>query len=119
MGETLIFVGEDETSTSAIASPFAQRGWVVEVGGADPEATVERVARSEPVAAVFNMDGGCERARAAAWAVLSDARVLRPLMVFVGGTPEEIASMRADMPFGVFVSADELDWVIKHLAYKG
>jgi hypothetical protein len=51
-------------------------------------------------------------------AMLGDPDLPRPLLVFVGGSNELAERIKSDVPFGVFVAADELTWVLKHLVYK-
>lgn len=119
MVDTLFFVHPDGIAAEEIAGRYRTRGWEVSVCAPDASDALDRIAQTRPVAAVFCLDGDCaDDVRALAENVLGDSRLFRPLMVFVGGSPDDIAQARAMMPFGVFVSEDELPWVLKRLAIK-
>lgn len=119
MVDTLFFVHQDTQAAEQIAEQYKARGWEVSVCEPDASDALDRIAESRPVAAIFCLDGECaDEVRRLAEEVLGDSRLFRPLMVFVGGTPDDIAQARAMMPFGVFVREDELPWVLKRLAVK-
>lgn len=120
MAETLFFVHADCDACGAIAEEFRGRGWLVETAASPDGDTLERIEALGPTATVFFLEG-CEVAPAEhlAQRILEDGKVHRPLLVFVGGAPDAVAEAKAAMPFGVFVRADELGWVLKHLTFKG
>lgn len=119
MADTLFFVHPDDTAAAQFAARYGARGW--NVATCDPRAAdaLDRMASADPVAAVFCLvSGSAFEAEQLAARVLSDGRLRRPLMVFVGGFAEEVESARGHVPFGVFVSEDELQWVLKRLVAK-
>lgn len=119
MVDTLFFVHADADAADRIAGYYRGQGW--NVSTAVPAATdaLDRIADSHPVAAVFCLDGECaDDVHSLAEHVLGDTRMSRPLMVFVGGSPVDVARARQNMPFGVFVRQDELPWVLKRLAVR-
>lgn len=119
MPDTLFFVSDDVVLCESLAQPYREHGWHTEqVLPGDPE-SLQRLAESRPLAAICILDGpSAEAVCAFAESVVADPRVLRPLMVFVGGSAEDIAVAKVSMPFAVFVRAEELPWVLKHLAFK-
>lgn len=119
MVDTLFFVHPDRQSAEQLAGSYRDNGWQVAICQPSAPDALDRIAESRPVAAIFCLDSDCSDAmRSLAEKVLGDARLLRPLMVFVGGSPDDVAQSRAMMPFGVFVRPDELPWVLKRLAIK-
>lgn len=119
MPDTLFFVSDDVVMCEALAQPYREHGWHTEQVLPDGPDALTRLAEARPLATICCLDGpSADKVRAFAESVLSDPRVVRPLMVFVGGTPDDIAQAKATMPFAVFVRAEELSWVLKHLAFK-
>lgn len=119
MSETLFFVSDDDATVHELAEPYRERGWGVEYASPDADDTLDRMAAARPIAAVFCLDEQCYPAtRELAHAVLTDPRRIRPLMVFLGGEPEQVAVAKAEVSVGLFVQPSELPWVLKHLAFK-
>jgi len=120
VSETLFFVSDDDAAMRELAEPYRQRGWGVEFASPSADDTLDRMAATRPLAAVFCLDAQCYPAvRDLAHDVLTDPRRMRPLMVFLGGEPEQISVARAEVSVGLFVQPSELPWVLKHLAFKG
>jgi len=119
MVDTLFFVHTSEQDPNAIAAAYQLRGWNIAVAGPYADDALERMAVTSPVAAVFCLDGDCASdVTAFAEHVLADERTNKPLMVFVGGEASDIAAARTTSPYGIFVRADELPWVLKRLIPK-
>jgi len=119
MPDTLFFVSDDEMLCESLAQPYREHGWHTEQVLPAAADSLDRLAQGRPLAMVCCLDGPAATDVAAfAQSVLADPRVIRPLMVFVGGTPEQIAQAKVSLPFAVFVRAEELPWVLKHLAFK-
>jgi|GEM_PF-3502438 len=119
MVDTLFFVHPDEDAAADLAAYYSALGWNVATSGPLATDALDRVALSNPVAAVFCLTGTCiDEVHALAGCILGDDRLRRPLMVFVGGSDEEIAMARSDTPYAVFVSQEELPWVLKRLVAK-
>jgi hypothetical protein len=119
VADTLMFVGSDSARCATLADPLNRLGWATAT--VDPTAAdaLETIVGQAPVATVFDLTTGPFQAiHELAKALLTDAQIPRPLLVFVGGSAEEVASVKDDVPFGVFVDTDELTWVLKHLIYK-
>lgn len=119
MVDTLFFVHSDEQSSHELAQFYQLRGW--EVASADSHAAdvLDRMAAANPVAAVFCLDGDCGTdVNAVVARAMADERLSRPLMVFVGGSAEDVAAARSVAPYGIFVRPDELPWVLKRLVIK-
>ncbi len=119
MVDTLFFVHSNQEAADQFAEEYRSRGW--DVASADATATdaLDRVAEASPVAAVFCLEGDCAaEVNHLAESVMTDGRIHRPLLVFVGGEPEDIAAAHAAVPFGVFVRKDELPWVLRRLIAK-
>lgn len=119
MVDTLFFVHTSEQEPSEIAAAYQLRGW--DIVAAEPTAinALERMALCNPVAAVFCLDGECgSDILGFAEKALADKRTSSPLMVFVGGSADEVAAARLSAPYGIFVRPDELPWVLKRLAIK-
>lgn len=113
-----MFLHDEPATAERVGAPFSSKGWSVYTAGLDIT-TIDTVASLKPLAAVFCLEG-CQASRAEelAAALIDDERLLRPLMVFVGGEPAHIASIKQRIPMGVFVYEDELPWVLKHLSIK-
>ncbi len=119
MSNTLMFVCSDAEKCATLAAPLGDAGW--EIKTIDPGDTnaLESIEAESPVATVFDLETGPDQAiHELAKAMLGDPDLPRPLLVFVGGNAEIAESIKADIPFGVFVRPDELAWVLKHLIYK-
>lgn len=116
MAETLFFLHPDPVTAAAIAAPLASRGYAIEISSADEPHVGDTIVDSAPVALVVSLEADGDKARQVAAGVLADARVQRPLLLFVGGTPTEIAETRQSLPFGVFLAQDEVEWSLKRLA---
>ncbi len=118
-GQTLYLVHVDEETLEQIGGPLVSQGWDVKTIQPDAPDLTDLFASELPVAAVWCLEGDCaDQVRMAAAGVLADERIVRPLMIFIGGTPEAIAQARASVPYGVFVNAAELPWVLKRMVYK-
>jgi len=119
MVDTLFFVHSDAAAADQLAGYYRAQGWQVEsTRPTDPDA-LDSIVRTRPVALVFCLDSECAAdVHGLAEQVVGDARISRPLMVFAGGSPDDIARARQNMPFGVFVRMDELAWVLKRLAVR-
>lgn len=119
MAQRLLVVHGDQAEAERLASPYRDRGWEVECVLPSDAETVDVIAETKPLAAVFCIGNGEAGVMTAlAEQVLSDARTLRPLMVFLGGEPTDVPRLKTEVPFGVFVNEDELPWVLKHLAFR-
>jgi hypothetical protein len=119
MSDILVFVCGDAEKYAAMAEPMRELGW--ETAMVDPAfaTALETIEATAPVATVFDLAAGPEQVvHELAKAMLGDPDLPRPLLVFVGGTNELAERIKSDVPFGVFVAADELTWVLKHLVYK-
>lgn len=119
MAETLFFVHSDAEAAQQIAGEYHIKGWHAESCEPGVADAIDRVASARPTAVVFCLDG--DRATEVcgfAESVLSDERVIRPFMVFVGGRPADVERARATTPLGVFVNRDELQWVLKRLEVR-
>lgn len=118
MADTLFFLFTDPSDATGLASPLASKGFAIEVSSPSEPQVCDAIAESSPLAVVISLEdaGGCNAAREVAAGVLADARIPRPLMVFVGGSPQEIAATRAELPFGVFLNPDEVSRNLTHLA---
>jgi hypothetical protein len=119
MAETLYFVHEDDAVLEELAAPYRDRGWgVVLSSPSDPDA-LDRLVDAAPLAAVFLLDGGSAAAcTVVAEAATADPHGVHPLMVFLGGSTEEVVTAKMAVPQGIFVQPSELPWVLKHLAFK-
>lgn len=119
MIDTLFFVHADENAAAGLAAHYSALGWNVATSGPNAADALEKVALTNPVAAVFCLTGTyIAEVHALAVRILGDGRVHRPLMVFVGGSDEEIGLARDDTPYAVFVNQEELPWVLKRLVAK-
>ena len=119
MVDTLFFVHTSEQDPNAIAAAYQLRGWDIAVSEPAAVDALDRMAESNPVAAVFCLDDDCSSdVMQFAESALADDRTNRPLMVFVGGAANEIATARGIAPYGIFVRPDELPWVLKRLVVK-
>lgn len=119
MGQTLLMVDHHSEHAEQVGAPFTALGWDVRFTDPGAEDTIDFIAESKPLAAVFCLDCGDPAAHGRlASRILDDARTLRPLMVFLGGRPDVIDALKSEVPVGVFVHEEELPWVIKHLVIK-
>ena len=119
MSSTLMFVCSDAEKYGMLAQPMQDAGFDTEM--VDPGATtvLETIETAAPMATVFDLATGPEQAmQEIAKAMLADPNLPRPLLVFVGGDADTVATIKGDIPFAVFVNPDELTWVLKHLVYK-
>jgi len=115
----LFFVHCDVAQADAVAASCRGRGWNTVVSSAQATDAVEQVSASQPVAAVFCLDGECvDDVNALAAKVVSNPSCGNPLMLFVSGTPDDKVKARAIAPYGIFVSPEELPWVLKRLVAK-
>lgn len=114
----LFFVGDDAGIRDDLARGFAERGWQTGHGTATLD-SVDLIVQTQPLACVFTLDGS-ETATLLELAenVAADERLERPLLVFSGGHADDVASVKAALPYAVFVHPDELGWVLKHLVPK-
>ena len=119
MADTLFFVHTSENDPNAIAAAYQLRGWDIAVSEPTAIDALDRMAESNPVAAVFCLEGDCGGGvMEFVEAVMADERTNRPLMVFVDGDADELAAARRIAPYGIFVRPDELPWVLKRLVVK-
>ena len=119
MADTLFFVHSDADAADELAGYYRGQGWQVESARPADPAALDSIAHASPVAVVFCLDSECaEDVHTLAEKVVGDARIARPLMVFAGGSPEDVGRARQNMPFGVFVRLDELAWVLKRLVTR-
>lgn len=118
MAERLCFVQAPGSSGEEQGREFAERGWEVE--HVDPEApdALDRVVDIAPLATVFCLESDCGDTMGLAERLVDDERVSRPLIVFTGGTSEQVEQAKAAVPFAVFVNPSELHWVIKRLVFN-
>ncbi|MBI5231488.1 MAG: hypothetical protein HY876_04900 [Coriobacteriales bacterium] len=115
MAETLFFLHADPVTAAALAAPLASRGYAIEIASPSEPHVCDTIADTAPLALVISLDGECDEAREVAAGVLADARVPRPLMLFVGGTAREVQETKESLPFGVFLDQDEVVWSLKRL----
>ena len=119
MVDTLFFVHPDAQDPDQIPQLHQLRGWNIAATGPHAPDALECMAEAGPVAAIFCLDGDFSGdVRTFAEAVLADERLGHSLMVFTGGTAQDIADARAIAPYGIFVRPDELPWVVKRLTIK-
>ena len=119
MYNNLFFVHCDVDAADAIAATYRGRGWSTTVSAARATDALEQVSAAQPVAAVFCLDGErVEEVQSLAAQVVADPGCGNPLMLFVAGTPDDVVKARSIAPHGIFVSADELPWVLKRLVVK-
>lgn len=118
MANTLCFIQAPGSSTEEQAHYFAERNWSVElVDPAAPDA-LDKIVDFEPLASVFSLEADSGDTIPVAGALLEDERAERPLIVFVGGSAEQVEAAKQTVPFGVYVSSGELSWVIKRLVFN-
>lgn len=116
---TLFFVHSDTAEADSLAAAYRGRGWSTITSGADAGDAFDRLLESQPIAAVFCLDGDrVAEVLTLAERVAADPLVGRPLMVFVGGQPDDAVRARATAPYGIFVGAEELSWVLGRLVLK-
>lgn len=101
------------------ASEHEPDGWSIGFVDAQAPDALESLAANPPEAAIFCLGEGCAGdVGGFAQGMLADARFSRPLMVFLDGTAEQVASIKEWNPFAVFVTSAELPWVLKRLIPK-
>ncbi|PKQ15120.1 MAG: hypothetical protein CVT67_11040 [Actinobacteria bacterium HGW-Actinobacteria-7] len=116
MAGTVFFVGANEAYCANLAQDYAATGWTTQVAGVDDADAVERILEDAPIAAVFCLDPDHVSVVCALIEQLTtDPRYQRPLLVFLDGSPDEVACIKQHSPFAVFVTASELTWVLKRL----
>ncbi len=113
--QTLVFVYADDEAAARASEPFTARGIPVEVLAPDGEDCVDRIAEAKPTGVVLDISGDWTDPLLVAQGVLADERLSRPLLVFVGGSPDSVTQCKATLPFGVYVKPEELVWVLKRL----
>jgi len=119
MGETLCFVHASEQDSNRIAATYQLAGWNIVIVAPQAPDALEQLASYDPAAVVFCLDERCGPGVIEfAARVLADDRTNRPLMVFVDGSADDIATARGVAPYGIFVRTDELPWVLKRLSIK-
>jgi len=115
----LFFAHCDEAAADALAAVYRGRGWSTVVSAAHAPDAVEQVSAAQPVAAVFCLDGECvDEVNALAAKIVGNPDCGNPLMLFVSGSPDDVVKARSIAPYGLFVSAEELPWVLKRLVVK-
>jgi hypothetical protein len=116
---SLLFVHSDAAQADSIAEAYRGRGWSTVVSSAQASDALQQVSAAQPVAAVFCLEGECvDDVQSLAAQVVSDPACGNPLMVFIDGAPDDVLRARAVAPYGIFVSAEELPWVLKRLVVK-
>lgn len=119
MPNTLFFVHDDPLAADDVARPYVERGWHVEIAPAEDPQAVDRIFDSATLAAIFFLDGTPDgSAPALARALLADGRTPHPLLVFVNGDKETNEALHVEIPTALFVTLEELPWVLKHLSFK-
>ena len=118
MQETLVFVYADDELAKQVSEPFSRHGHSVELLGPEDPTCVDRIAECGPMAVVLDISDDWMAPLVVAQALLADERLSRPLLVFVGGSPDSIAQCKASLPFGVYVKPEELVWVLKRLGLQ-
>lgn len=119
MPNTLFFVHDDLLAAEEVARPYAERGWHVEIAPAADPQTVDRIFESATLAAIFFLDGTTNGGSPAlAQRLLADGRTPHPLLVFVNGDKETNDALHVEIPTALFVTLEELPWVLKHLSFK-
>jgi hypothetical protein len=116
---SLFFLGSDLGACSLIAEGYATAGWATRVVHTDADDVVEQIVAEEPVAIVFCLDTThLNDVNSVTGQIIADARLRRPLLVYLDGTPEQNARIKQLSPFAVFVKNTELGWVLKRLVVK-
>lgn len=115
MAASLIFVDEDERQADELAARFSRIGWVCDTASPLAENAEDRIVEHAPVAAVFCLDRAVDRQLQVAAELVEDERIGRPLIVFVGGSEDDVERAKQTVPFGAVVRIEELGWVLKHL----
>ena len=119
MADTLIFVHPEECVVEELAAHYGALGWRVATCDPCAEEALDRAISADPVAAVFCLFGaGAHDVEQFAARLVNDVRFKRPMLVFVGGSADEVSAARDHAPYGVFVNDDELPWVLKRLVVK-
>jgi hypothetical protein len=119
MSGTVFFVGADTQRCTAASEAYSDQGWSTPIAKPDDFDAADRLIAEAPVAAVFCVEPEHAHLTLDLTArLMSDERFQRPLMVYLDGAEQVVASIKAICPFGVFVSSGELGWVLKHLIPK-
>jgi hypothetical protein len=116
--ETLVLVYSDEEAAERVSAPFVSGGHSVRIVPPSDGDCLEQIVESRPIAVALDLSDEWEIPLALAQAILADGRLARPLLVFVGGSPETIGQCKAALPFGVYVRPEELVWVLKRLGLR-
>lgn len=119
MAQGLYFIAGDGEAAEQLANSYRAQGWLAAAGACSEPDLLDKMLVSKPVAAIFSLAGdSAPTARLLASRIVAEPSIERPLVVFIGGDTHEIDAARHDVPYAVFVSAEELPWVLKHLSYK-
>ncbi len=120
MAETLYFVHSDVIAAEELARPYGERGWGTVISAPNAEDAYDRAADCRPIAAVISLEGpAADDARALGLRLTQEEDFPKPLMVFLGGSADQVALMKEALPYALFVKPEELAWVLKHLSFKG
>jgi hypothetical protein len=116
----LLFLGADEETCEAVAAECRVRGWgIVTAALGSPDVESKVISESAPAALVICLDGlRADQVSQIAARLAADDREDRPLLMFAGGTTEDVAQLKAVASHAVFVKPDEVDWMLKHLVVK-
>jgi len=115
MGETLVLVDADELVAEMLAAPLRARGWNVIICSPDEDAVFERIIAAVPAAVVFDLESAQEAQCDLAASAAADERLPRPMVLFLGGDEEQRALAREVVSSALFVTAEELLWVLKRV----
>lgn len=115
MEQTLVFVYADSEAAARASEPFALKKIPFEILAPEGEQCLDRVAEAKPTAVVLDISADWTEPLLIAQGILADGRLSRPLLVFVGGTPDSVKQCKETLPFGVYVKPEELVWVLKRL----
>lgn len=115
-----MLVGFEGDAAQEMLTTYGSRGWKVLVASVDDVTAHERFVEAHPLAVVFCLSGECsDRVRTLARHFFeTPGGGTPPLMVFSGGDADEVELTRSHVPLGVFVTPDEVGWVLKHLSVK-
>ncbi len=120
MGETLFMLSADCGRADEMAEPYRARGWRVVTGSPGDDGILEAIVEAHPLAAVFCLDSTeGEAIRSLVARIGEHPDHINPMLVFYGGSADEVALVKQAAPYGAFVNPDEVDWVLKHLSFKG
>lgn len=119
MAGKLCFVTPSGSPAEEQARFFAEHGWDVAMIDPREEDAVERIIEVQPLASIFSLEDECPETLTAADALERDERSDTELVVFTGGTPEQISAAKTAVAHGVFVSPGEVYWVVTRLVFNG